>query len=80
MASQDGPAAQLRHLSRVGTCAMGDPADPASVVAPDCAVLGVSGLSMVDASVMRRIPRGNTNLPTFMVAERAADLVAANLT
>lgn len=58
-----------------GTCAMGDPADPTTVVAPDCSVLGVDGLSVVDASVMRSIPRANTNLPVLMVAEHASDLI-----
>ena len=58
-----------------GTCAIGDPSDPTTVVGPDCAVLGVDGLSVVDASVMRSIPRANTNLPVLMVAEHATDLI-----
>ena len=53
----------------VGTCAMG------SVVDAQLRVHGVEGLRVVDASVMPRVPRGNTNAPTIMVAERAADLI-----
>jgi len=54
----------------VGTCALG------TVVDPELRVRGVEGLRVVDASVMPSVPRGNTNAPTIMVAERAADLLA----
>jgi choline dehydrogenase len=53
----------------VGTCAMG------SVVDAELRVQGVSGLRVVDASVMPTIPRGNTNAAVIMVAEKAADLI-----
>ena len=53
----------------VGTCAMG------SVVDPQLRVLGMQSLRVVDASVMPTVPRGNTNAPTIMLAERAADLI-----
>ncbi len=54
------------------TCAMGE------VVDPELRVNGFEGLRVVDASVMPQITRGNTNAPTIMIAERAADLLRAS--
>ncbi len=59
----------------VGTCKIGAADDDLAVVDPELRVRGIEGLRVVDASVFPVIPGGNTNAPTYMVAERAADLV-----
>jgi len=59
----------------VGTCRIGARDDPMAVVDPRCAVIGVSGLFVADASVMPTIVRGNTNIPTVMIGEKAAEML-----
>src|SRR5579864_415695 len=73
----DDDASLMAHIERnsttiyhpVGTCALGE------VVEAELRVLGMEGLRVVDASVMPTLVRGNTNAPTIMIAERAADLI-----
>jgi choline dehydrogenase len=57
----------------VGTCRMGS--DELAVVDHHLRVRGLDGLRVIDASVIPRIPRGHTNLPTMIIAEKAADLI-----
>lgn len=59
----------------VGTARMGDSTDREAVVDSQLRVHGITGLRVVDASVMPTIVSGNTNVPTVMIAERASDFI-----
>jgi len=60
-----------------GTCRMGT--DPLAVVDPECRVIGVANLRVVDASIMPQATAGDLNGPTIMLAERAADIIRGKL-
>ncbi|MBE9556447.1 MAG: choline dehydrogenase [Proteobacteria bacterium] len=58
-----------------GTCRMGAPDDAMAVIDPECRVIGVEGLRVVDSSIFPRINNGNLNGPSIMVGEKASDLI-----
>lgn len=59
----------------VGTCKMGPEYDSDAVVDSELRVYGVKNLRVVDASIMPKIIRGNTNAPTIMIGEKGSDLI-----
>ncbi|MBT5820834.1 MAG: choline dehydrogenase, partial [Rhodobacteraceae bacterium] len=63
----------------VGTVKMGSTEDNTAVLDPHLRLKGVTGLRVVDASVMPNITSGNTNSPTIMIAEKAAAWILAGV-
>jgi 5-(hydroxymethyl)furfural/furfural oxidase len=63
------------YVHACGSCRMGSPEDPSAVVDPFCRFIGIEGLYVVDASIIRVIPRANTNLTAVMIGERAASFL-----
>ena len=61
------------HL--MGTCKMGPATDPAAVVDPELRVHGISGLRVIDASIMPTMLSANLNAGALMIGEKGADLV-----
>ena len=75
VADDDALAAHIREnvagtFHPVGTCRMGGANDRDAVVDTEGRVRGIAGLRVIDASIMPTAPRGNTNIPTLMVAEK----------
>jgi 5-(hydroxymethyl)furfural/furfural oxidase len=67
------------HVHAAGTCRMGQPDDPMTVVDPACRYVGVEGLRVADASVFPSLPRANPHLSAVMVGERVAGMIRRDL-
>jgi choline dehydrogenase-like flavoprotein len=68
-AAEDLPRIVTDTVHACSTCRMGSPDDAATVVDPDCRVLGVEHLRVVDASIIPDVPRANLHLTVVMIAE-----------
>ena len=66
----------ITYHHQAGTCRMGR--DASAVVDPQLRVHGVDGLRVADASIMPAVTTGNTNAPSIMIGERAADFVSGD--
>jgi len=59
----------------IGTCKMGAIDDPNAVVDPSLRVRGIANLRVADASIMPHLMSGNTNAPSMMIGEKAAEAI-----
>ena len=69
-------SAVVTYHHQAGTCKMGT--DPLAVVGPDLRVKSIANLRVADCSIMPMVVSGNTNAPTIMIAEKAADIIKAS--
>jgi choline dehydrogenase len=67
--------AVVTYHHQAGTCKMGT--DPLAVLDPQLRVRGIANLRVADCSIMPQVVAGNTNAPTIMIAEKAADMIKA---
>jgi len=84
VASDEGLASHCRRTVKtnyhpVGTCRMGREGDDMAVVTPDLRVRGMTGLRIVDASIMPTIPSGNTNAPVLAIADKTVDIITGGV-
>jgi choline dehydrogenase-like flavoprotein len=74
-AAEDLPRMVCDTVHLCSSCRMGSPDDDTTVVDPDCRVLGVDGLRVIDASVIPEAPRANLHLTVVMIAEHMAESI-----